>query len=273
MIEYDHAEKSKAILVGYKSTGETSTITNDAAVEFSRLLALITSPRKSDRDLAKNAIKELAKRGGWVTRSEVTSSNPVDAKLNNSEHISNAKSHNRWRHWTEEDEAQLVNSWSASDCSKDATTLQQISTLIDRSPLALVCRLFKLGVVSVEQGNSLCLQAKTSMLLSETNLVKSQDVNGENTPRTAIEVEIVEAEDFEIEDEPSARICLTCTDSISASRLNLVPHALRCAKCQSLEEKNIDYHQYIDEGLRGSREAHKQMRGGLLSDMIKRGKD
>jgi hypothetical protein len=54
---------------------------------------------------------------------------------------------------------------------------------------------------------------------------------------------------------------------------NLVPHALRCAKCQSLVEKYIDYHQYIDEGLAGTREAHKHIRGGLLSDMIKRGKE
>ena len=108
---------------------------------------------------------------------------------------------------------------------------------------------------------------------SETNLVKSNVVNEKNYPKTEVEVEIAEAEDFKTDDVPSTRICLSCTEPISASRLNFVPHALRCAKCQSLMEKNIDHRQYIDEGLAGTREAHKHMRGGLLSDMIKRGKE
>ena len=272
-VGYDHTQKSKAIMAGYKSTADAIANTSDAAVEFSRLLALITSPRKSERDSAKNTIRELAKRGGWAIASEITASNPVDTIPDASEDSAVVKPHNRWRRWTEEEETQLVSSWSAADCLRDATALHQISTVIDRSPLALVCRLFKFGMVSVEQGNSLCLDAKTSVLLSETNLVKSKVVNEKNSPRTEVEAEIAEIEDFEIEDVPSTRICLTCTNPISASRLNVVPHALRCAKCQSLVEKNIDYHQYIDEGLAGTREAHKHMRGGLLSDMIKRGKE
>ena len=273
IVGYDHTQKSKAIMAGYKSTADARANTSDAAVEFCRLLALITSPRTSERDSAKNTIRELAKRGGWANALEITASNPVDTIPDASKDSAVVKPHNRWRRWTEEEETQLVSSWSAADCLRDATALHQISTVIDRSPFALVCRLFKFGMVSVEQGNSLCLDAKTSVLLSETNLVKSKVVNEKNSPRTEVEAEIAEVEDFEIEDVPSTRICLTCTNPISASRLNVVPHALRCAKCQSLIEKNIDYHQYIDEGLAGTREAHKHMRGGLLSDMIKRGKE
>jgi hypothetical protein len=273
IVGYDYTQKSKAIMAGYKSTADTRANTSDAAVEFSRLLALITSPRKSERDSAKNTIRELAKRGGWAITSEITAFNPVDTIPDPSKDSAVVKPHNRWRRWTEEEEAQLVSFWSAADCLRDATALHQISTVINRSPLALVCRLFKFGMVSVEQGNSLCLDAKTSVLLSETNLVKSKVLNEKNSPRTEVEVEIIEVEDFEIEDVLSTRICLTCTNPISALRLNLVPHALRCAKCQSLLEKNIDYHQYIDEGLAGTREAHKHLRGGLLSDMIKRGKE
>ena len=261
VVEYDSIQKSKAIMAGYKSTANASANTDEAAVEFSRLLALITSPRKSERDSAKKAISELAKRGGWAITSEITASKPVGTMPDASEDRVVVKPQNRWRRWTEKEEAQLVISWSAADSLRNATTLHQISTLIDRSPLALVCRLFKFGMVSVEQGNSLCLEAKTSVLLSETNLVESKVVNEKNPPRTEVDVEIAEVEDFKIEDVPSARVCLTCTNPISASRLNLVPHALRCAKCQSLLEKNIDYHQYIDEGLAGTREAHKLMRG------------
>lgn len=271
---YDPAKKSAAILAGYWSTvASNSGMSSDAAVEFSRLLALITSPRKAERDQAKIEIRNFAEKGGWKNTSKASVSQLTATTDDDSEKHPAAKRPNRWRRWTDEEQERLLNYWSASDCTRDEKALKQVSDLIIRSPLAVVCRLFKIGLISVDQGNALCISANTSVLLSETNLVKPQVDKSNQLAEIAVDVENVDSEESPADEVPSARICISCTTPIPVSRLTLVPHALRCARCQSDVEKSTDYHQYIDEGLAGTREAHKILRGNLMSDMIKRNRD
>ena len=104
----DHDKKSKAIMAGYAKTSLINDSSRDAAVEFARLLTLITSHRKFDRDLAKKTIRELAKEGGWLNALEENAPYSDEVKPNISKHQNVTKPHNRWRRWTEEEETKLV---------------------------------------------------------------------------------------------------------------------------------------------------------------------
>ncbi len=272
-VGYDPAKKSAAILAGYwRTVASQSGTPGDAAVEFSRLLALITSPRKADRDKAKNEIRNFAEKGGWENISKASASQST-AITDDSENHPAIKQPNRVRRWTDEEEKRLINYWTASDCARDEKALQQVSDLIKRTPLAVVCRLFKIGLISIDQGDALCISANTSKLLSKTNLVNPKVDKSNQLAEIAADEENVDSEESLADEVTSERLCISCSRPIPASRLILVPHALRCARCQSDVEKNTDYHQYIDEGLAGTREAHKILRGNLMSDIIKRTKD
>ncbi len=64
--QYDCVKKSKAILDGYINKIQSNKSEDQASEEFAKLLALITSPKQADRNSAKNEIRDLAKRGGWM---------------------------------------------------------------------------------------------------------------------------------------------------------------------------------------------------------------
>jgi hypothetical protein len=71
----------------------------------------------------------------------------------------------------------------------------------------------------------------------------------------------------------SERLCIECGVVIPPERVRAIPTVSRCMKCQSSLEQTHDTRRWIDEGLAGTREGHKKMRGKLLSDMRKRVRD
>lgn len=71
-------------------------------------------------------------------------------------------------------------------------------------------------------------------------------------------------------DPDDVRLCIDCGVVIPSERLRTVPSVARCVKCQSALEQNRDTRAYIDEGLAGTREDHKRMRGQLWGDMRNR---
>ena len=70
----------------------------------------------------------------------------------------------------------------------------------------------------------------------------------------------------------SSGCCVDCGQEIPLGRIEALPGVTRCAACQEkLEQGHPELVQRkVDEGLSGSREDHKKMRGKLYSDMRKR---
>lgn len=68
------------------------------------------------------------------------------------------------------------------------------------------------------------------------------------------------------------RLCIECGVVIPPGRVKAVPTVSRCMKCQESFEQNHDTRRRIDEGLAGTREGHKKMRGQLWGDMRNRGR-
>jgi RNA polymerase-binding transcription factor DksA len=66
------------------------------------------------------------------------------------------------------------------------------------------------------------------------------------------------------------RLCIDCGVVIPPERVHTIPSVARCVRCQSALEQNRDTRAYIDEGLAGTREGHKRMRGQLWGDMRNR---
>lgn len=68
------------------------------------------------------------------------------------------------------------------------------------------------------------------------------------------------------------KLCDDCGDIIPKERLRAVPHTNHCTDCQAqLESVNPNsYTRRIDEGLAGTREGHKRMRGQQWSEMVRR---
>lgn len=65
-------------------------------------------------------------------------------------------------------------------------------------------------------------------------------------------------------------LCIDCQDIIPENRLRINPNALRCVSCQNTFEKTHDTRTKIDEGIAGSREENKKMRGQIWGDIRKR---
>jgi hypothetical protein len=68
------------------------------------------------------------------------------------------------------------------------------------------------------------------------------------------------------------RMCVDCGLPIPRARLLVSPEVMRCIRCQNNFESVHDTTRKIDEGLAGTREAHKRMRGQLRTDMRNRGR-
>jgi RNA polymerase-binding transcription factor DksA len=67
-----------------------------------------------------------------------------------------------------------------------------------------------------------------------------------------------------------ARLCEACQQPIPEERLRSVPRAQYCVRCQSRSESDHDTKRYVDEGLAGSREDHKKMRGRQWGEIVQR---
>ena len=68
----------------------------------------------------------------------------------------------------------------------------------------------------------------------------------------------------------TTRLCEGCGRSIPSARLAKVPDARLCVPCQTAHESTHDTSPHIDEGLAGSREDHKRMRGKQWNEMVQR---
>lgn len=64
------------------------------------------------------------------------------------------------------------------------------------------------------------------------------------------------------------RLCRECRQPIPAARLKVVPGATLCVDCK--KGADDDSSPRIDEGLAGTREDHKRMRGKQWGEMIQR---
>lgn len=275
--DYDHAKKAEAIVSGYsrRVSSDTSNpvLIDSAASEFAKLLALITSPLKSERDRAKKVIREYAVDGGWhfgpVSNAPDGNGGAEHPKL-----LPEKTRTIRWRKWLDEDQRLLLETWTGSESTRDAASLSKLSSVLERTPLALVIRLYQAGLLTVAWGDSLCLEAGTPILLSETNVARSRtDVIKETQADATTDFDDHEPSDDAGNDSSVIRSCVKCGNPIPNARLRVRPDAVRCARCQSFVEQTSDYHRYIDEGLPGTREAHKRMRGQDWSDIRNRGKE
>lgn len=69
-----------------------------------------------------------------------------------------------------------------------------------------------------------------------------------------------------------ARLCIECGVVISQARVVAAPSVSRCVKCQAEFERTHDTRPHINEGLAGTRDENKKMRGQLRGDMSNRGR-
>ena len=70
----------------------------------------------------------------------------------------------------------------------------------------------------------------------------------------------------------NAKLCIDCGTVIPESRLTVSPNASRCIKCQSDFERTHDTRPHVNEGLAGTREENKKMRGQVWGEMRNRSK-
>lgn len=75
-----------------------------------------------------------------------------------------------------------------------------------------------------------------------------------------------------VESVTDARLCIECGVVIPQARVVAVPTVSRCVKCQAEFERTHDTRTHINEGLAGTRDENKKMRGQLWGDMRNRGR-
>jgi hypothetical protein len=69
------------------------------------------------------------------------------------------------------------------------------------------------------------------------------------------------------------RECDDCGNIIPPQRVEAIPNVTRCVRCQTEYEKRHDTKAHINEGIAGTREENKRLRGQLQSDIRKRGRE
>lgn len=75
-----------------------------------------------------------------------------------------------------------------------------------------------------------------------------------------------------VESATDARLCIECGVVIPQARVVAVPTVSRCVKCQAEFERTHDTRPHINEGLAGTRDENKKVRGQLWGDMRNRGR-
>ena len=71
--------------------------------------------------------------------------------------------------------------------------------------------------------------------------------------------------------EDTDRLCVDCYKAIPEERLSIAPNTIRCVSCQSNYEKTHDTRPRINEGIAGTREENKKMRGQVWGEIRNRG--
>ena len=125
-------------------------------------------------------------------------------------------------------------------------------------------RIKRRGSEFVVESNESCDQAATQQPRPGRGTLPASPRSPQQ-PRTSRESSVADIPD-------NARLCIECGAVIPAERVQAVPSVSRCVKCQSIFEKSHDTRPRIDEGLPGTREGHKRMRGQIWGDMRNRGR-
>ncbi len=163
--------KATAILAGYLREGvvsrSESSKLQDAALEFSRLLAMITAPKKTTRDVARKRVRALATFGGWVIHSTskrvktLSPDNSVPPAITQRKGVGT---------WSAKEKALILQEWQALDFSRDGQGVLHLCKLTGRSPLAIVIRLFRDRVITLDEGDALCRASGAAIPLSKAKL-------------------------------------------------------------------------------------------------------
>jgi Prokaryotic dksA/traR C4-type zinc finger len=238
----DVTEKAKAIFNGYihskKIDIDNKEDLKQALFNFAKLMSQITSHDKNLREIAKIEIRQFSK---------VSIPNDGNEKKINLQ--------NRWRKWTNQEISEITSLWTAPGSEKNLLTLEKFSKENNRSYFAMVIRLYQIGLITLFQGDDLCIAINAPQLLSEKFPHQSdKKIDGE----TEIGHEDTE---LELDLTLSTHSCLSCGQFIPSARMKASPYTNHCTKCQSNLEKRHDYHRYIDEGIAGTRESHKLLYG------------
>ncbi len=253
--------KSKAIINGYFLRNSISNPTNDelksSLKDLSLLIAQLTSPSKIVRDSAKQSVKQLVNNDEDKTQTssneEITSAESPAAQMES----------NRGKRWTQAEQASLIKAWGDLSSTRDAMTVRQLSAKHDRTELAIITRLFQASLITMAQGDELCIASQTPILISErftpNNTSPKSNPPLIQTNKSLSTIQVVSTKEHD--NSEKVRLCVECFQSIPQARLLVSPYTYHCTKCLSRLEKRIDYHQYIDEGLAGTREEHKHIRG------------
>jgi hypothetical protein len=176
---------------------------------------------------------------------------------------------NSFKIWSAEDYLFLRQVWLMDSNSDKKLKVILLSELLKRTPFAIVARLFRVGEITKEEGDSLCEEIGTRKRLSEQEfagrpnrneipeptLARGSDIGAGNQNSTTLRIS------------PN-RVCHFCGLPISTARLKAVPTATSHVDCKSAYEG--DYRRYADEGPTGSREEHLNMRAQLSRDMSTR---
>lgn len=161
--------KATALIAGYLKdcvANKRTANLQDAASEFARLLANITSTESLARERAKARVRELAISGGWIPEKVEPKAKvkPVSSATGKEAGTPAKKAAGRW---TIAEEERLYSAWIAPDSRRDGEAVKRLSETTGRSPLALIIRLYQLGAYGLDKGDDLCRAVGAVRLLSE----------------------------------------------------------------------------------------------------------
>jgi hypothetical protein len=80
----------------------------------------------------------------------------------------NQTNKNTWRlkKWSQEEREQLIEIWTAPGSTKDASSVQLLSTVLARSNLAVLIQLYKVKLLDPSRADALCSELHTGRLVS-----------------------------------------------------------------------------------------------------------
>jgi RNA polymerase-binding transcription factor DksA len=135
---------------------------------------------------------------------------------------------------------------------------------------ALVCHICKSAFEPAElHDDKRSLLYESSDLKPSKKITEIQDATIFNPDKASDTNQLLEKNDA-IDIDLSLRPCLKCGKRIPKERILRIPDARHCVACLSSLEG--DFRNYIDEGIAGTREEHKLIRGKNWSDFRNRDK-
>lgn len=105
-------------------------------------------------------------------------------------------------------------------------------------------------------------EQKAAILEARKNNERDKNPNLKNKSNYSSQVESKQSSNSN-----DLRLCIDCGKTIPTGR-----NDPRCVPCKTLYEKSHDTRPKINEGIGGTREENKKMRGGLYGDMLRRSK-